>query len=175
MSNEQNEGVTVPAIQDGGQAGRAREEGTSWMGLLINAAMSLAIVAAALLAYHFTYVVPNKQRLAVLDIAGILQLKELEVTAKAVHPDATDAQRGEAFEIISKFAGDMEHAIAELQQECGCTLLVKAAVVKAAGAEDLTPVLKQRMNMGSLDEATLLKEIRSAGGQGQSPVLRGQK
>lgn len=151
------------------------KEDNSWLGLAINIVLMLALVGASLVAYHFYFVLPNKQKFAVIDIAEVLQLKELEVTAAATHADATDAERGEAFESISKFAKQMEISIGDLQAECGCTLLVKAAVVKAAGAEDLTPVLKQRMGIDQLDAAKLVQQIRGAGGRGQAPMLGGAK
>ena len=73
--------------------------------------------------------------------------------------------------MIGKFAKEMEATIAEMQQECGCLLLVKAAVVKASSSEDMTPVLKQRLGMDSLDQAQLLRQLQSQGGGGQPPLL----
>lgn len=151
------------------------KDDNSWLGLAINIALMLVLVGASLVAYHFYFVLPNKQKFAVIDIGEVLQLKELEVTAAATHADATDAERGEAFESIAKFAKQMEITIGDLQTECGCTLLVKAAVVKLAGAEDLTPVLKQRMGVDQLDAAKLIQQIRGAGGRGQPPMLGGAK
>jgi hypothetical protein len=58
-----------------------------------------------------------------------------------------------------------------MQQECGCLLLVKAAVVKASSSEDMTPVLKQRLGMDNLNQAEMVKQLQSQGGSGQPPLL----
>ncbi len=149
----------------------AVKDDSSWLGLALNIAITLVSVIAVLMAYHFLVAVPSKQKIAVVDIAGVLSLKELEITVAASKPGVTDAQRGESFEVIGKFAKEMEAAIAEMQQECGCLLLVKAAVVKASSSEDMTPVLKQRLGMDSLDQAQLLRQLQSQGGGGQPPLL----
>ena len=149
----------------------AVKDDSSWLGLALNGAITLVTVIAVVMAYHFLVAVPSKQKIAVVDISEVLSLKELEVTASAAKPGLTDAQRGESFEMIGKFAKEMEAAISEMQQECGCLLLVKAAVVKASSSEDMTPVLKQRLGMDSLDQAELVKQLQSQGGSGQPPLL----
>jgi len=147
------------------------KDDSSWLGLALNGAITLVTVIAVLMAYHYLVAVPSKQKIAVIDIADVLSLKQLEVTVAASKPGVTDAQRGESFELIGKFAKEMEATIAEMQQECGCLLLVKAAVVKAASSEDMTPALKQRLGMDTLDQAQLLKQVQSLGGSGQPPLL----
>ena len=147
------------------------KDDSSWLGLALNGAITLVTVIAVLMAYHDLVAVPSKQKIAVIDIADVLSLKQLEVTVAASKPGVTDAQRGESFELIGKFAKEMEAAISEMQQECGCLLLVKAAVVKASSSEDMTPVLKQRLGMDSLDQAELVKQLQSQGGSGQPPLL----
>ena len=142
-----------------------------WIGQLISVTTTLVVVAAVLVAYHFVYVAPNKQRFATVDISGILELKELEISVAASRPDATDAQRGQTFETIAQFARDMETAIGELQEACGCTLLVRAAVVKAAGADDLTETLKMRLGVDKLNHGQLVQQLRSLAGKGVPPAL----
>lgn len=149
----------------------AVKDDSSWLGLALNGAITLVTVIAVLMAYHYLVAVPSKQKIAVVDVADVLSLKQLEVTVAASKPGVTDAQRGESFEMIGKFAKEMEATIAEMQQECGCLLLVKAAVVKAASSEDMTPALKQRLGMDTLDQAQLLKQVQSLGGSGQPPLL----
>ena len=149
----------------------AVKDDSSWLGLALNGAITLVTVIAVLMAYHYLVAVPSKQKIAVVDIADVLSLKQLEVTVAASKPGMTDAQRGESFEMIGKFAKEMETAIAEMQQECGCLLLVKAAVVKASSSEDMTPVLKQRLGMDNLNQAEMVKQLQSQGGSGQPPLL----
>lgn len=146
---------------------------SSLMGYLINGTMALVIVLVAMVAYHFAFVVPNKQRIAVVDIAEILQLKQLEVTLTTAKPEATDVQRGEAYDSISRFAKDVEVAINSLQSECGCILLVRAAVVKTGSGEDMTDALKQRLGMAHLNQNQLMQQLRNLGGRGTPPLLEG--
>ena len=143
-------------------------EGSSWMGMLITAAIAVVITTASLTAYHYSVVLPNKQRFGMLDIAEVLQLKELEVTIKSLQA-SNDQQRGDAFDAISRFAKDMETAIGEIQRDCECTLLVRAAVVKS-GAEDLTPLLKQKMGVDHLEVSKLIQQIQDMGGPGNPPI-----
>ena len=148
-------GNTEPAQRD------SERDGLPWMGMAINAAVALLVAIVALLAYHQFFVLPNKQRLAMLDIAEVLQLKELQVTVGLSQPGVDDKARGDTFQEITAFAQGMEKAIAEIQEDCGCTLLVRAAVVKGQG-EDLTPLLKQKMGLANVDQATLLRQLKAA-------------
>lgn len=153
------------AVATAGNAELAKKDqerdGLPWLGMAINAAVALLVVVVALLAYHQFFVLPNKQRFAMLDIAEILQLKELQVTVGLSQPGVDDKTRGDTFQEISTFAQGLEKAIAEVQEECGCTILVRAAVVKGQG-EDLTPLLKQKMGLANVDQATLLRQLKSA-------------
>lgn len=175
MSAEQSVVSPEEARIDSSSSAENKEDVTgkdsSWLGLAINTVTTLVIAAGMIAAYHFMVAAPTKQKIAVVDIAEILGLKELQVTAAATSPDATDKQRSEAFEEITKFARDMETAVNDLQADCGCTLLVRAAVVKVTAAEDLTSALKERLGMAGLDQAKLIQQIRSAGGAGQPPIL----
>lgn len=161
----------------GREAGQEEEEqqlsGKSgeivWMSLLMNAAVSAALIVTALLAYHQMFVLPNKQRVAVLDVAEVLQLKELQLTVQTSKPGITDAERGEAYESIKKFAQDIEAGVAQLQEECGCLVFVKNAVVKAPTAEDLTPRLKEMLGLDKITKEALVAQLRSTGGSGTPP------
>lgn len=179
MSAEQATAASEEAQSTAMSAAEAKEEtqekDSSWMGLIINVVITLVLVAGMIGVYHYTVASQTKQKIAVVDIAEILGLKELQVTAAATNPDATDRQRAEAFEEITRFARDMETAVNDLQSECGCTLLVRAAVVKANAAEDLTPALKERLGMAGLDQAKLVQQLRSSGGIGQAPMLGGKE
>lgn len=136
------------------------EQPAMWIGYAINALIALIVVSAGIVAYHYTLAQQNRQRFAVVDVGEVIELKQLEVTASVTRPGISDQERGAAFETISRFAKDMEQALGELQQECGCTLLVRAAVVKT-GSEDLTPALKAKMGVDHLDIKQLTQSIRN--------------
>lgn len=151
------------------------KEGSRWLEVLIRGTGTLLIVLVTLIAYHFLIVAPNKQRFGVVDIAEVLNLKELQVTLAATQAEPGENKGAAAFEEIARFAKDIEVALAEIQQECGCSLFVKAAVVKPAAAEDFTPQLKQRLGMDKVDQAQLVQQLRGAGGRGQPPLLEQPK
>ncbi len=151
------------------------KEGSRWLEVLIRGMGTLLIVLVTLIAYNFLVVAPNKQRFGVVDIAEVLNLKELQVTLAATQTDPGENKGAAAFEEIARFAKDIEAALAEIQQECGCSLFVKAAVVKPAAAEDFTPLLKQRLGMDKVDQAQLVQQLRGAGGRGQPPMLEQPK
>lgn len=144
------------------------EGGFSWIGYAINAAIALVVVSAALLLYHQFVVIPSKQRVAVVDITEVLELKELQVAVAATSSGATDEDRNLAFGEITKFAGEMERVVAELQNECQCTLLVRAAVLKTK-ADDLTPLLKERLGMRGVEKKALIDKLRTSNGKEIKP------
>lgn len=154
---------------------QAADENGAWMAYAIQAITTLLIVAAALSAYHFAYVVPNKQRFAVVDLADVLAVKELQVTIASLSPGNTEMSGGAAFDEISRFAKDIEVAIGKIQQECACTLLVKAAVVRPSSEDDMTTLLKQRLGIAELSQAQLVEQLRKLGGEGKPPILEGAK
>ena len=141
----------------------------SWLGLSFNLCVSLVIIAGALSAYHYLIVVPGQQKLGFVDVAEILRLKELEVTARMAQA-GKDAE-GEAYDAIRRFSADMEAALDDLQHECACALLVRSALVKSGTNEDFTTVLKQRLGLDRLDQNQLMRQIGAAGGRDAVPAL----
>lgn len=164
----------IPAIEieEVGQDDPNKGESV-WLGRLINIASTVLIVVVVLMAYHYFLVAPNKQKYAVVDLSEVLNIKELQVTIAAMRPDASEEAKSKAYDEVAKFGKDVEVALNDLQQECGCSIFVKAAVVKPAGAEDLTPELKHRLGMENVNPADLLKQLRSLGGGGRSPIIEG--
>lgn len=144
-----------------------------WLGRLINISSTVLIVAVVLMVYHYFYVVPNKQKYAVVDISEVLNIKELQVTIAAMRPDASDEAKSKAYDEVAKFGKEVEVALSELQQECGCSIFVKAAVIKPASAEDLTPELKHRLGIENVNPTDLVKQLRTLGGGARSPIIEG--
>jgi hypothetical protein len=56
-------------------------------------------------------------------------------------PNVSDEDREAAYLMVSRIGPAIERAVDRLQKECGCTIVVKSAVI-AGAAEDLTPRLK---------------------------------
>ena len=164
----------IPAVEMEPETQEDLDKGESvWLGRLISIASTVLIVAVVLVAYHYFIVAPNKQKYAVVDLSEVLNIKELQVTIAAMRPDASEEAKSKAYDEVAKFGKDVEVALNDLQQECGCSIFVKAAVVKPAGAEDLTPELKHRLGMENVNPAELVEQLRSLGGGGRSPIIEG--
>lgn len=148
------------------------KEESVWLGRGINIVSTILIVTIMLMAYHIAVVSPNKQKYAVVDISEVLNIKELQVTIAAMRPDASEEAKSKAYDEVAKFGKEIEIALNDLQQECGCSIFVKAAVVKTAGAEDLTLELKHRLGMENERPEELVKQLRLLGG-GRTPIIEG--
>ena len=161
-----NAQATIPA--DSG-------EPNPWLEKLIQGATTVLIVVLCLVVYHTTIGQAHRQRYAFVDITDVLNLKELQVTVTAMRPGAGEEGQTKAFEEVAKFGKEVERHINDLQQECGCSFFVKAAVVKPAAAEDLTPELKRRLGIDNLNMTELSQQLRAIGGVGTPNSLKEQK
>ena len=140
----------VPATED--QAGAQPEMGgdflmVSWISLL----MALLVTTVVLAAYHFWLAKPTAG-FAVVDLASVVKIKETEFTTLLSRPNVRDEDRKAAYLMVSRIGPAIERAVDRLQKECGCTIVVKAAVI-AGPAEDLTPRLKAMLGMSTVTEA----------------------
>lgn len=144
-------------------------DGVAWTNILTIVAISTVLIGIALAGYHRIFVLPSKQRVAVLDVAEVVNLKELQLTVQTSKPGITDAERRDAYESIKTFAQDIEAGVAQLQEECGCLVFVKTAVVKAPTAEDLTPRLKEMLGLDKITKESLVTQLRSTAGVSAPP------
>lgn len=146
------------ALQDGA--------GKGWMWpTLMALLLTLVVSGAMLVVYHHRVVVPNQVRLAMVDIGEIMDIKQLQLTKAAMDQNLDDEGRGKLYDEVTQFSMALERAVADLQKECGCTLLVRASVVKG-DAEDLTEALKARLGMAGTNPPDLAKALAGAGKQG---------
>lgn len=113
----------------------------SWISLL----MALLVVTVTLAAYHFWLAKPTAG-FAVVDLASVVKIKETEFTTLLSRPNVSDEDREAAYLMVSRIGPAIERAVDRLQKECGCTIVVKSAVI-AGPAEDLTPRLKAMLGM----------------------------
>ena len=162
----------TPSVSDAPK-GFDQPEAVNWMGYAIQACSVLLIVVIALVTYHFAFVLPARQKFAVVDIAEVLAIKELQVTLAALSADSTEKGGGAAFDEISRFAKQIEGALGELQKDCACTLMVRAAVIRPSPDHDLTRALKQKLGIDGVDQAQLAKQLQALGGRGVPPNNEG--
>lgn len=133
------------------EIGSQQESNSAWLIYAIQGVLVLAAIFLALSIYHFTIFEKTVQKFALLDINEVVGLKQLTITELSLRKEATDKSREDLYDQITAFTKDIEKAVSEIQTECGCTLLVRSAVVKTSDGEDLTPLLKARLG---LDKST---------------------
>jgi hypothetical protein len=139
-----------------------------WSQLMLAALTSIVVTAVGLLIYHWSGPAPIK--LATINIGEVMQIKELQLTNRAAGAGVTDRERAQVFEEISQFPVQIEQALAAMQSECKCVLIVRAAIVSGVN-QDLTENLKGRLGMAGLTAVGLADALKAA--NRQAPVPEG--
>lgn len=108
-----------------------------------------ALVSAALIALVHLWIAPERvPALAVLDVAELYRLKELQVAAVLVKRDASDEERAGALRRAAGFGTEVSTLLQALPDECRCVVLTRGAVM---GSEpllrDLTPDVRRRLGL----------------------------
>lgn len=110
----------------------------------LNALVSAALIALA----HLWLAPPRASALAVLDVAELYRLKELQVAAVLVKRDASDEERAGALRRAAGFGTEVSTLLQALPGECRCIVLARGAVM---GSEpllrDLTPDVRRRLGL----------------------------
>ena len=108
-----------------------------------------ALVSAALIALVHLWLVPERvPAVAVLGVAELYRLKELQVAAVLVKRDASDKERASALRRAAGFGTEVSTLLQALPSECRCVVLARGAVI---GSEpllrDLTPDVRPRLGL----------------------------
>lgn len=115
-------------------------------------AVNVLVLVLALVAYD-RYAQLRELRVAVVDVAAVYRWKEAQLTALLTDSGGDADARRNAPELAAAFARALPQALDDLVCECRCLLLSRAVVVAgppehvAAGVEDLTVNLKQKLGM----------------------------
>lgn len=134
--------VEAPVLDEpGGESGALAD---LMRAALLAVAVTASIAAAVLSWMAFKHA--SAAPFATVDIAAFVKEKEAQFTALLSKPSVSDADRQAAFIMVQKLGPEIERAVSRLQQECGCTILVKSAVV-AGPSSDLTPRLRELLDM----------------------------
>lgn len=105
----------------------------------------MVITTLCLLAvYHLNF--KPSSVLGTVDIAAVVKIKEQQFTELLSRSNTTDADRQAAYSLVNSIGPDIERALDIVQKKCGCTLVVKNAVL-AGSANDYTDVLKEQLGM----------------------------
>jgi hypothetical protein len=119
---------------------------------MVMASSILFVVLFFFSRFGISYLAPQTerhQRFAVVDLAGVVAIKEREFTELISGKAVTDADRGRAFDLVQKLGVDVEAALSQIKKECDCSLLVANAVVSANSNQliDYTPQLKKLLGI----------------------------
>lgn len=111
---------------------------------LLQGALTLSTVAAALAAYHH-WVVKPALRVGVVDVGEVYRQKEAEFTL-ILTKAGSDEERQKAMAMARVFAQRLPMALDELPGDCGCLVVLKSAVAGATPRTlDLTTQLKHKV------------------------------
>ena len=122
--------------------------------------VSTLVMVIALAGYHTAFGRESKRPIATVDLAQIMQIKELVFNDLLTRPNATDADRAKAYDLIKGLSLDITKSVDELRSDCGCQILVKAAVVGDAEL-DLTEALKVKLGIASITPEELQRRVRA--------------
>ncbi len=123
------------AVMPSGAKGAEPVDGNAGLGWGLATALAFAVSTGLLAAYHFL-LPPPAPRFGRVDLASVV--------AEAQRGFADRVAKGEtqaALDEATRAGQELNRAVQRLARECGCVILVADAVV--AGAEDLTPRLRE--------------------------------
>ncbi len=170
MTANENSSAETPAIEEAApvtaQESAVRQPMSFAMTIVAISLISLGVMLVGQLAYHQWFSKPH-QRVVTVDLNEVLGLMQVKLTVQATKPGATDADRAAAYDAIGQFGKDIESTLNEMQHDCNCLLIVRAAVLKGQH-EDLTNELKKRLG---LEQISLAQAVDSLANRGKQPVL----
>jgi hypothetical protein len=149
MSVENNAETTSPQIPSPAVMASPPPVGTELSMRSMRTYITYAVLLSGLLTsallgvYYWYFHVHHKTgAIATVDLSEIVKIYEIQFTSLVARPNVTDKEREEAYSIVSQIGPNIEKGINVLQQRCGCTVLVKSAVL-AGSAMDMTDDLKK--------------------------------
>ena len=124
----------------------------------ISAAVTVCLVASALMLYdHYRW--KPQRTIATLDIESLVSAREMSIMGSLTRPETTDADRALAYDKLTGFGKELEDAIVQAGEACGCDILVRGAVI-GRGARDLTDDVGARLGINALSVAEGRDRIR---------------
>lgn len=112
---------------------------------LIAIVVSALTVAAALAAYD-RWVLRPSLMVGVVDLQEVYRAKEAQFT-QLLTQTGSEEERQKALAMARSFSQRLPAALDELPRECGCLVVLKAAVAGSPQAVDLTPVLRRKVDL----------------------------
>ncbi len=113
--------------------------------LFINALVSALLVALGVAAYDRLVLRPALV-VGLVDLAEVYRDKEAQFT-QLLTRTGSDEERQKALAMAREFSQRLPAALDELPRDCGCLVVLKAAVAGGPSAIDLTPALRRKVNL----------------------------
>jgi hypothetical protein len=121
--------------------------------------LSGLLTSVMLGAYYWYFHVHHKTgAIATVDLSEVVKIYELQFTSLLARPNVTDKERQDAYNIVSQVGPNIEKAINALQQQCGCTVLVKSAVL-AGSTTDMTDDLKKLLGLEGMSSRGMVQPM----------------
>jgi hypothetical protein len=98
------------------------------------------------------------QLFGTVDIGNIIQVNQMRLMNQGLSPSATDKDRAAIFNEAKNFGAQLIDALNKTQNECGCVLLTRAAVVGGGGV-DYTYQVKAKLGLQDYDLDRLKKQF----------------
>jgi hypothetical protein len=135
----------------------ARQPMTFSMTIAAMLLISIGVTLVGQLTYHKWFSKPA-QRVVTVDLNEVLGLKQIQLMKQATRPGATDADRAAAYDAIGQFGKDIEATLNDMQHDCNCLLVVRAAVL-GGQSEDLTNEVKKRLGLEQISLAQAVDSL----------------
>jgi len=148
---------------------RDESTGVTVSSLMVSVVAAVFVCLVGLASYH-TWFAYKPASFAKVNLAEIIEIRQLQFSMGVAATDLANkaAAREEAVAKIALIGKEIESAVADLSDYCGCTLLVTGAVV-SSDLPDYTPLLKERMGLGSIN----LESLRQQASAALSPPISG--
>jgi len=125
---------------------------------LVSALTSALVCGSMLGAYHW---MQKKTQIGLVDVASILETSELMFTEMLTKPDVSDKDRANAYDLVKQTGPKVQAALAQIQSECNCVLLTKAAVV-AGNTNDFTAQAKAILGLDTVDTQAIKARLKES-------------
>lgn len=118
-----------------------------------------AVVVVILALIVYTRFFETHVTFATVDLQHIMEARQLQFISKVTGPNVTDRERGEAYDLASRFGHDLNEALKTAQKECGCIILTQSAVV-LGNQPDMTSRIKELMGLQGVNVDALKQQFK---------------
>lgn len=107
-----------------------------------------SVLSAGMIVGHARWLAPQTPRLAVLDVAELYRLKEIQTASQLTRRDISEEERAATLKRVQGFGSEVTRVIQSLPEECHCLILARGALVgPETELPDLTATVKQRLGL----------------------------